>query len=101
MPTARHIRTGLYRAKGETTTPIERSHIATRDRSRSTRGLKAVATGQRFLECFEGLQALRRGYVKLRALVPGYHPPKAYPHETTRAVMVAMNLLGTQLKKAA
>jgi hypothetical protein len=80
--------------------PIERSHIATRDRLGSARGLKTVGTGQRFLECFEGLQALRRGDVKLRALVLRYQPTKVSLHETTRAVMVAMNVLGAQLKKA-
>jgi putative transposase len=101
VPSARHIRTGLNRARGETTKPIERSHIATRDRLRSARGLKTVGTGQRFLECFEGLQALRRGDVKLRALVPRYQPTKVSLHETTRAVMVAMNVLEAQLKKAA
>jgi transposase-like protein len=100
-PTARHIRTGLHRARGETTKPIERSHVATRDRLRGARGLKSVATGQRFLEGFEGLYALRRGYVKLRALVPIYQPTKASPHDTTRAVMIAINTLGTQMKKAA
>jgi hypothetical protein len=51
-------------------TTIERSHVPTRDRLRGARGLKSVATGQRFLEGFEGLHALRRGHVKLRALVP-------------------------------
>jgi hypothetical protein len=101
VPLARHIRTGLHRARGETTKPIERSHVATRDRLRGARGLKTVATGQRFLEGFEGLHALRRGYVKLRALVPSYHPMKASPHETTRAVMTATYVLGVQLKKAA
>ena len=55
FPTACHIRTGLHRARGETTKPIERSHVATRDRLRGSRGLKTVPTGQRFLECFEGL----------------------------------------------
>src|SRR5262249_53178353 len=89
LPAACHIRTGLHRARGETTKPIESSHIATRDRLRCSRGLKTVATGQRFLECFEAFQALRRGYVKLRALVPHYRPTKASPHATTRAVMVA------------
>jgi transposase-like protein len=101
IPCARHIRTGLHRARGETTKPIERSHVSTRDRLRCSRGLKTVTTGQRFLEYFEGLHALRRGYVKLRALVPGYHPTKASLQETTRAVMVALNVVGTQLKKAA
>jgi hypothetical protein len=101
VPRARHVRAGLHRARGETTKPIERSHVATRDRLRGARGLKTVATGQRFLECFEGLHALRRGDVKLRALVPKYQPTKASPHETTRAVMIAVNALGVQLKKAA
>jgi putative transposase len=101
LPTAHHIRAGLHRARGETTKPIERSHIATRDRLRGARGLKTTATGQRFLECFEGLHALRRGSIKLRALVPSYRPRQASPHETTRAVVVALNVVGAQLKKAA
>src|SRR5262245_38929055 len=101
LPTACHIRTGLHRARGETTKPIERSHIATRDRLRGARGLKTVATGQRFLECFAGLHALRRGDVKLRALVPSSQPRTASPHKTTRAVVVALNVVGAQLKKAA
>jgi len=45
VPRARHIRTGVHRARGETTKPIERSHVATRDRLRGARGLKTVATG--------------------------------------------------------
>src|SRR5262245_55238884 len=98
---ARHIHTRLHRTRGETTKPIERSHVPTRDLLRGSRGLKIRTTGQRFLECFEGFQALRRGYVNLRALVPGYQATKASPHETTRAVMVALNLLWTQLKKTA
>ena len=53
-----HIRTGLHRLTGETTKPIERRHIATRDRLRARRGLKTTATGQRFLEGFEAVQAL-------------------------------------------
>jgi transposase-like protein len=32
FPEATHLRTGLHRATGETTKPIERSHLATRDR---------------------------------------------------------------------
>ncbi len=32
LPGSLHIRTGLHRLTGETTRPIERSHIATRDR---------------------------------------------------------------------
>jgi len=40
----------------------------------SPRGLKTTATGQRFLEGFEAVQALRGGNVALRYLVPGYRP---------------------------
>lgn len=101
VPHARHIRAGLHRVRGETTKPIERSHIPTRDCLRCSRGLKTLPTGQRFLECFEGFQALRRGSVKLCALVPGYQPTKVFLQETTRAVMRAVNLVGTHLKKAA
>jgi DDE domain len=100
-PLARHIRTGLHRARGETTKAIERSHVATRDRLRGMRGLKTVATGQRFPDCVAGLPALRRGPVKWRALVPSYRPTQASPHATTRAVIVAMSVLGAQLKRAA
>jgi transposase-like protein len=83
VPLARHIRTGLHRARGETTKPIERSHVPTRDRLRCWRGLKTVATGQRFLECFEGLRSLRslRSCLVLRdksapgrAFTTGDHP---------------------------
>ena len=55
-----------------TTKPIERSHIATRDRLRSSRGIKTLATGQRFFEGFEAVQALGRGSIHLERLVPGY-----------------------------
>ena len=38
-PGAVHIRTGLHRARGETTQAVERSHVPTRDRLRNSRGL--------------------------------------------------------------
>jgi len=60
IPLARHVRTRLHRRRGSTTQPIERSHVPTRDRLRSTRGLRTVHTGQRLLESFEALHALRR-----------------------------------------
>jgi transposase-like protein len=101
VPLARHIRTGLHRCRGETTQPIERSHVPTRDRLRCTRGLKTVHTGQKFLESFEALYALRHGSMKLRELVPGYQSRHASLHETVRAVVQAMEVLGTRLKKAA
>jgi len=101
IPFARHVRTGLHRRRGYTTQPVERSHVPTRDRLRGARGLRTVGTGQRFLESFEALHALRRGTVKLRTLVPSYRPSQASVHETARAVVMAMDVLGTQLKKAA
>jgi hypothetical protein len=60
-----------------------------------------VGTGQRFLESFEALHALRRGAVKLRTLLPRYRPTLASVRETARAVVAAMEVLGMQLKKAA
>jgi putative transposase len=101
IPFARHVRTGLHRCRGYTTQPVERSHVPTRDRLRATRGLRTVRTGQRFLESFEAWHALRRGMVKLRPLVPRYRPTRASMHETARAIVVAIDILGTQLKKAA
>ena len=76
-PDAQHVRTGLHRARGETTKPIERSHVFTRDRLRASRGVKTLATGQRFLEGFEALHALRRGHTRLTDLVPGFDPVTA------------------------
>jgi hypothetical protein len=85
FPEATHVRTGLRRARGETTKGIERSHIPTRDRLRSSRGLKTTATGQRFFDGFEALQAHTRGHVPLEALAPGYSPAGATLHERVRA----------------
>jgi transposase, IS6 family len=101
VPLARHVRTGLHRRRGYTTQPIERSHVPPRDRLRGARGLRTVHTGQRFLESFEALYALRRGTVKLRTLVPRYRPTLASVHEAARAVVAARDVLGMQLKKAA
>jgi hypothetical protein len=60
-----HIRTGLHPARGETTKPVERSHVAVKDRVRPMRGLQSVATAQYLLE-LEGIErahAIRRGHV--------------------------------------
>ena len=100
-PGSLHIRTGLHRLTGETTNPIERSHIATRDRLRASPGLKTTATGQRFLEGFEVVQALRRGDVALCCLVPGYRPQLATRGDHARAVAAAMATLAAGLNKAA
>ena len=61
VPRAAHTRTGLHRTRGETTTPVERSHAPVKDRLRAMRGLRSVATGQRVLEAVEAAQAVRRG----------------------------------------
>jgi len=98
-PAAKDTRTGLHRAKGETTKPIERSHVPTRDWLRSSRGLKTLATGQRFFEGFEALQALHRGHVHLRDLVPNYNSADATPHGRARAVVVAVNALGACFRR--
>ena len=60
-PGTLHIRTGLHRARGETTKSVERSHVPTRDRLRNSRGVKRTETGQRFLEGLEAIRHLRRG----------------------------------------
>ena len=101
LPEAQHIRTGIHRARGETTKPIERSHVPTRDRLRASRGIKTLATGQRIFEGFEALCALRRGHVPLEHLVIGYRPVGATPHEHARAVVRALRALGTRLARAA
>lgn len=65
-------------------------HIA---RLRASRGLKTTATGQRFLDGFGAMHALRRGDVALRWLVLGYRPKLP--------VAAAMATLATGLIKAA
>src|SRR5262249_22037042 len=96
---AEHIRTGLHRARGETTKPIERSHVVTRDRLRASRGLKTLATGQRFFEGFEALRALRRGHIHPANLVPGHDPAHTTVPQHVRAVAEAMTVLGARLRK--
>ncbi|MGH2350250.1 MAG: DDE-type integrase/transposase/recombinase [Chloroflexota bacterium] len=96
-----HVRTGLHRARGETTIPIERSHVPTRDRLRSSRGLPTLATGQRCFEGFEALHALRRGHIHLEPLVPGDAASGATRHQRARAVVRALQTLGARLRRAA
>ena len=98
MPTAIHIRTGLHRATGETTKAIERSHVPTRDRLRSSRGLKTLPTGQRFLEGFECLRALRGGHIRLADLLPAFSA-SASPHDHVRTVAAAALVLGMRLNR--
>ena len=57
--------------------------------------------GQRFLEGFEVVRALRRGDVALCCLVPGYRPQLATRGDHARAVAAAMVTLAAGLNKAA
>jgi putative transposase len=100
-PAAEHVRTGLPRASGETTKPIERGHVFTRDRLRLARGLKPLATGQRVFEGFEGPHALRQGHTCLAESVPNYDPAQASAHDQVRAVAQAVTALGARLTKVA
>src|SRR5919206_1899724 len=85
-PGALHIRTGLHRVSGETTTAVERSHVPTRDRLRNSRGLKRTETGQRFLEGFEAMRHLRRN----GAPGAGYLVPGPAPHARVRSVVAGL-----------
>ena len=85
LPQAEHLRTGLHRARGDTTKPIERNHVFTRDRLRASRGVKALATGLCFFEGFEALHALRRAHTCLSwSSSQGLIPPT--PPRTTGSV---------------
>jgi len=63
VPGARHTQSGLHRAHGPNTKPIERSHLPTKDRLRPMRGLQSIRTGQRVVEGVELARAVRRGHV--------------------------------------
>ena len=94
-PGARHIRTGLHRARGETTKAVERSHVPTRDRLRNSRGLKRTETGPRFLDGYDALRHLRRwGSPGAGHLVPG-----PAPHARVREVVAAFHALGRGLRR--
>ncbi len=64
-PNATHRRTGLQRKRALTTKPIERSHVAIKDRVKPMRGLGSTATGQRLLEGIELAKAVQRGDICL------------------------------------
>jgi putative transposase len=96
-PGARHIRTGLHRARGETTKAVERSHVPTRDRLRNSRGLKRTETGQRFVEGFEAVRRMRRdGMPGAGYLVRG---PAVHAH--VRQVVTTSHRLGHALRRQA
>jgi transposase-like protein len=94
-PGAHHLRTGLHRARGETTKTVERSHVPTRDRLRNSRGLKRTETGQRFLEGFEAIRHLRRG----GAPGAGHLVPGPAPHVRVRQTVAAIQRLGYGLRR--
>jgi len=94
-PGAQHIRTGLHRARGETTKAVERSHVPMRDRLRNSRGLKRTETGQRFLEGYEAVRPLRRGRTPGAGhLVRGPARPAR-----VRDVVAQVHTLGTGLRR--
>lgn len=100
VPTAVHTRSGLHRLTGETTNSIERSHVPTRDRLRSSRELKTLYTGQRFLEGFECLRALHGGHVRMADLLPGSALlPPASRQDHVRTVAAAVLVLGMRLSR--
>src|SRR6266576_4604424 len=98
VPTAVHVRSGLHRVTGETTKPIERSHVPTRDRLRASGGLKTLPTGQRFLEGFECLRALRGGHLRLADLMPACSV-STNRHDHVRTVAAAVLVLGMRLNR--
>ena len=98
VPTAVHVRSGLHRVTGKTTKPIERSHIPTRDRLRASRGLKTLPTGQRFLEGFECLRALRGGHIRMADLLQALSG-SASRHDHVRTVAAAVLVLGMRLNR--
>src|SRR5438445_13885658 len=95
-----HVRSGLHRVNGVMTKPIERSHVPTRDRLRTSRGLKTLRTGQRFLEGFECLRALRGGQIRLANLLPGCALSAAASRQDhVRTVAAAVLVLGMRLNR--
>jgi transposase-like protein len=98
LPGAEHSRAGLHQARGETTKSVERRHVPTRDRLHAARGLKTITTGQRFLEGFEALRALRQGHIGLGGLLLGQRP-RTSPHERARAVGAAVRAVGARLTR--
>jgi transposase-like protein len=92
----RHVRTGLHRARGETTLPIERSHALVKDRLRPMRGLQSVSTGQRVLEGIEVARAIRRGHIRIGRPLRR----RASAHERARVVAEMFVVLARVLRIA-
>ena len=98
VPGAVHVPRGLHRASGPDTKPIARSHVPTKDRLRSMRGLQSVRTGQRAIEGVELARAVRRGHVAApSALLVGV----AGHHAQARAAAATFTWLADGLRIAA
>jgi transposase-like protein len=103
---ATHIQTGLHRAHGETTKPIERSHAPVKDRLRAMRGLRSIPTGQRVLETIEAVQALRRGDLRRISGAPrlqdqGWTPGEQARYEAEALIRFAGDLIAPRPRRAA
>jgi transposase-like protein len=77
------VRTGLHRARGATTKPIDRAHLPIKDRGRPTRGLQAIAAGQRRLEGSELAHAIRHGHLGASTVSDSAGRHRS-PHERAR-----------------
>jgi transposase-like protein len=96
VPRATHVRTGVHRARGETTKAVERGHAPVKDRLRAVRGLHSVATGQRVLETAGAAPAVRRGDVHGRP--PANTPTRASPGDRARAAALTFLLAARDLR---
>jgi transposase-like protein len=95
---ATHIRTGLHRARGETTKAIERSHVPIKDRLRPMRGVQSVATGQRLLEGIEAVQAIYRDHLGATGGAP---PARHVASARARHAAAVFHQLASTLRLAA
>ena len=98
VPEAMHTQSGLHRASGPDTKPIERSHVPTKDRLRPMRGLQSIRTGQRAIEGVELARAVQRGHVAAPA---GAVSAAAGPHARARAAATTFTWLADSLRVAA
>jgi transposase, IS6 family len=95
LPAAEHVRTGLHRARGVTTKPIERSHVPVKDRLRPMRGLQSVRTGQCLIESVELARSVHRGFIRVAPSNSG-----SRVHEWARACATIYTALGQRLRAA-
>lgn len=95
LPAAEHVRTGLHRARGFTTKPIERSHVPVKDRLRPMRGLQSVRTGQCLIESLELARSVHRGFVAIAPI-----SLRSCVHARARASATIYAALGQRLRTA-